>query len=68
MIKSPRRARPRDADRFSATDTIDATDLRAVVVLHDGVYLVRRDGALEPVLAGGHPRPGVAHSTTRSRP
>lgn len=37
--------------------------IRAVLVLDDGVYLVRRDGTLERLLAPGHPRPGAAHAT-----
>ncbi len=41
--------------------------IRAVLVLDDGIYLVRLDGTLEPLLAGGHPRPGAAHSTATRR-
>jgi hypothetical protein len=41
--------------------------LRAVVVLDDEVCLLRHDGALEPLLAGGWPRPGHAHATARAR-
>lgn len=37
-------------------------EIRAVLVLDDGVYLVRRDGTLERLEAPGHPRPGCAHS------
>lgn len=40
-------------------------EIRAVVVLDDGVFILRRDGTLVPLLAGGHPRPGTAHATAR---
>lgn len=42
--------------------------IRAVLVLDDGVYLLRVDGTLEPLLAGGHPRPGAAHATATRKP
>ncbi len=41
-------------------------EIRAVLVLDDGVYLVRCDGTLEPLLPGGHPRSGAARSTARA--
>ncbi len=41
--------------------------IRAVLVLDDGMYLVRRDGTLELLLAGSHPRPGCSHATATRR-
>jgi hypothetical protein len=40
----------------------------AVLVLDDGIYLMRRDGTIEPLLAGGHPRPGASHATAARKP
>lgn len=38
----------------------------AVIVDHDGgVFRLSPDGRLEPILPGGHPRPGSAHATAR---
>jgi hypothetical protein len=41
--------------------------MRAIVVLEDGVYVLRRDGTLEPLLAGGRPGGICAHSTSTRR-
>jgi len=41
--------------------------IAGVLVGDDQVELVRRDGSLEPVLAGGWPRPGQAHATALRR-
>jgi hypothetical protein len=43
-------------------------EIRAVLVGDDGIFLVRRDGTIESLLAGGHPRPGLAHCTATRRP
>ncbi len=43
------------------------TEIRAIVVLDDQVFILRRDGTLVPLLAGGHPRPGLSHATARAR-
>lgn len=45
----------------------DPAAIRAVLVLDEGVFIVRRDGSLEAVIAGGHPRPGLAHSMAGRR-
>lgn len=42
--------------------------IRAVLVLDDGVFVVRRDGSLEPVLAPGRPGGICAHATARCAP
>lgn len=43
--------------------------IRAALLLDDGIYLLRRDGTLEPVLPGGRPGGVCAHSTaTATRP
>jgi hypothetical protein len=40
-----------------------------VLVGADGQALrILDDGRVEPVLAGGHPRPGAAHATARPLP
>jgi hypothetical protein len=46
----------------------DLPGIRAVLVLDDGVYIVRTDGTLEPVLPGGRPGGMCAHSTARPKP
>jgi hypothetical protein len=42
--------------------------IRAVLILDDGIYLLRSDGTLERLLPSGHPRPGCAHATARRAP
>jgi hypothetical protein len=41
--------------------------VRAILVLDDGVYLLRQDGTLVPLLAGGRPGGVCAHSTAARR-
>jgi hypothetical protein len=42
-------------------------EIRAVLVGDDGVWIVRRDGTLEPLLAPGRPGGTSAHSTATRR-
>ncbi len=39
--------------------------IRAILILDDGLYVLRLDGTLEPLLAGGRPGGVCAHSTAR---
>jgi hypothetical protein len=45
----------------------DAIEIRAVVELDDAIAAVRRDGTLEPVVAGGHTRNATHHATATRR-